>query len=465
MITNKSTNDELHIVMFPHFAFGHIAPFIQLSNKLSVHGIRVSFLSSPGNIPRIQSSLLPHIQIIPVSIPSVDGLPPDLENTSKMTPAMAELLTKAVDLMQPQIKILLSKLNPHFVFLDFSQHWLPKLSSELGIKSAWFSVFSAISGAYLTVPARSANGNIPTVDELLTPPKGFPSTAVTSVKAFQATDFSYIYKSFHDNPSVFNRLLECVNSCNAVIIKTCNEMEGPYIDFMKSQLKKPILLSGPLVPESPSGELDEKWEKWLSQFPSKSVIFCSFGSETFLTHDQIHQLSLGLELTGLPFLLVLNFTSDETDPQTQLQRALPEGFMKRVENRGIIHSGWVQQPLILAHDSVGCYLNHSGFSSLIEATMNDCQLVMLPFKGDQFLNSKLLAMELKAGVEVNRRNEDGYFGKEDINEAVRKVMVDVEKDTCKAIRENHSKWRDFLLNEDIQNKFIADLAEELKALV
>ncbi|WJX20073.1 anthocyanidin 3-O-glucoside 2'''-O-xylosyltransferase [Trifolium repens] len=83
---------------------------------------------------------------------------------------------------------------------------------------------------------------------------------------------------------------------------------------------------------------------------------------------------------------------------------------------------------------------HSTMCSVIEAIVNDCQLVILPFKGDQFFNSKLIANDLKAGIEVNRKEEDGYFYKEDILKAVKIMMVDYEKEPGKSIRENHMKW-------------------------
>lgn len=148
---------KLHVVMFPWFAFGHISPFVQLSNKLSAHGVGISFFSAPGNISRISSSLdtsLPHVKIIPLQIPPVDGLPVGLQSTADMTPAMSELLIKALDQMQPQISSLLADLKPHFVFHDFAHHWLPAITDQLGIKSLFFSVFSALASAMWTVPAR-----------------------------------------------------------------------------------------------------------------------------------------------------------------------------------------------------------------------------------------------------------------------------------------------------------------------
>ncbi|VFR02017.1 unnamed protein product [Cuscuta campestris] len=452
----------LHVVMFPFFAFGHISPFVQLSNKLSSHGVKISFFSAAGNVPRIKPMLASEIQIHSLTLPPVDGLPPGSESTSDLSPATAELLKVALDLLKPQVKGLFFRLRPHFVVFDFAQDWLPPLAAELGIKTLFYSVFIALATAFATVPARLPEaGKSPSLDEMKNPPPGFPETSVTSLRDFEARDFLYIFKSFHGSSSVYDRVLAGLNGCSAILAKTCYEMEGPYIDYVKSQFKKPILLAGPVVPVPATGKLEEKWEKFLSQFEPKTVIFCSFGSETFLKNDQIKELALGLELTRLPFLLVLNFPESGDDKSPEMNRALPEGFAERVKGRGAIHSGWVQQRQILAHRSVGCHVSHAGFSSVIEAMANDCQLVMIPQKGDQFLNAKLVAADMAAGVEVNRREEDGYFGKEDVEEAVLGAMG--AKGSL--IRANHKKWREFLLDREIQSKFIKDLVHEMRAMV
>ncbi|GAU12947.1 hypothetical protein TSUD_97570 [Trifolium subterraneum] len=226
--------------------------------------------------------------------------------------------------------------------------------------------------------------------------------------------------------------MQILSESSLVVFKSCKEIEGPYLDYFQNQIDKPVLVSGVLVPEPSSDILDEKWTKWLDNFPTKSVILCSFGSETFLSDDQINELASGLELTNLPFILVLNFPSN-LNAEVELERALPKGFLERVKNRGIVHSGWLQQLLILEHSS--------------------------------FFNSKLIADDLKAGIEVkNRKDEDGFFEKEELLEDVKTVMVEVDKEPGKQIRENHKKWREFLLNKEIQNKFITDLVAQFKSL-
>nr|AJY59056.1 anthocyanidin 3-O-glucosyltransferase-like protein [Amaranthus tricolor] len=463
----ENTKKNLHIVMFPWFAYGHINPFIQLSNKLSSHGIQISFSSIPGNIPRIQSSLknCPTNQIIPLTIPPIVGLSPNFDSSTDITNQTAELLKLALDQMKPQVESLLLNLKPQIVLFDFAHYWLPSMAAQMNIKGVNFSVFSAVANSYLTVPSRMVvSGKLPSIEDLKKPSKGFPETSsISSMKAFQARDFQYLFKSFNGGKSVFERIMNFTKACDSTIYKSCTEIEGPYLDYIQTQIGKPLILAGCFAPQPESGELEEKWRKWLGKFPEKSVIFCNFGSETYLNNDQIKEISTGLELTNLPFFLVLNFGINPIDSEKKLEESLPEGFRERIKERGVVHTGWVQQQHILAHKSVGCYLNHSGFSSVIEGIVNDCQLVFVPLKGDQFLNSKLFRGDLKVGVEVNRR-DDGYFGKDDILEAIKMIMVDIDEEPGKSIRENHMKWRKFFLNKEIEDKYVANLVKELHDL-
>ncbi|XP_038995710.1 anthocyanidin 3-O-glucoside 2''-O-glucosyltransferase-like [Hibiscus syriacus] len=63
-------------------------------------------------------------------------------------------------------------------------------------------------------------------------------------------------------------------------------------------------------------------------------------------------------------------------------------------------------------------------SSLVEGMVNDCQLVLLPHFGDQIINARLMARDLRTGVEVEKGEENGLFTKDDICRAVKTVMDD-----------------------------------------
>ncbi|XP_062197613.1 anthocyanidin-3-O-glucoside rhamnosyltransferase-like [Phragmites australis] len=453
----------IHVVMFPWLAFGHISPFAQLARMLACgkEGVRVTFLTAAGNSRRVEAMLASAadaVTVVPLHLPHVPGLPTGAASTAELSADGAELLKVAVDGTRPQVEGLLAELHPDAVVFDFANPWVCDITRPLGIKALQFSVFSAISSAYYMVPARRLHGRCPSLHDLMSAPTGFPSDSVlATVPAYQAADFTYIYTSFDGQPCVYDRVVAGVEACDGIIIKTCTEMEGPYINYFSSQYGKPVLLAGPVVPEPPQGELEERWARWLSSFPEDAVIFASFGSETFLPVPAATELLLGLEATNRPFLAVLNFPKD-ADPEAEIKARIPPGFEDRVKGRGVVHTGWVQQQHILRHRSVGCFLNHAGFSSVVEGLVASCRLVLLPMKGDQYVNAALFARELQVGVEVTRRDEDGWFGRADLTEAIAAAVAPSGLGDGR-------KWRKFLMDDAVKRRFVDKFVEDLKDLV
>ncbi|KAF6999096.1 hypothetical protein CFC21_015167 [Triticum aestivum] len=456
--------DSMHVVMFPFLAFGHISPFVQLARKLvAAGGVRVTLLSAAANVPRVEAMLGPAagaVAVAPLRLQRVPGLPEGAESTAEVSADGAELLKVAVDGTRPQVAALLAELRPDALLFDFATPWVTELAAPLRIKALQFSVFSAVSGAYLMNPARrlGAGGQLPTADDLTSPPAGFPpSSSITTVPAYQAADFSYVFTSFHGEPCVYDRVLAGVQASDALVIKTCFEMEGPYINYLTAQHGKPVLVTGPVVPEPPQGELEERWARWLSSFPDNAVVFASFGSETFLPAAAATELLLGLESTNRPFFVVLNFPKG-TDTEAELAKCTPPGFAERTKGRGVVHTGWVQQQHILRHRGVGCFVNHAGLSSVVEGLVAGCRLVLLPMKGDQYLNAALFARDLRVGAEVARRDSDGWFGRGDVSDAVDTAMAD-------GWEGQGIKWRDFLMDDAVQKRLADDFVRDFKKFV
>ncbi|PPS01300.1 hypothetical protein GOBAR_AA19358 [Gossypium barbadense] len=99
-----------------------------------------------------------------------------------------------------------------------------------------------------------------------------------------------------------------------------------------------------------------------------------------------------------------------------------------------------------------------------EAMVNDCQLVLVPHVGDQIINARLMAGDLRIGVEVEKGEEDGLFTKDDVNKAV-KALMDDDSELGKEIRANHAKWKEFLLAQAIENSYMNDFVINLNTLV
>ncbi|RLM70134.1 hypothetical protein C2845_PM17G09260 [Panicum miliaceum] len=213
-------------------------------------------------------------------------------------------------------------------------------------------------------------------------------------------------------------------------------MEGPYVDYFSARIGKPVLLAGPVVPELPQGELEER--------------------ETFLPATAATELLLGLEATNRPFLVVLKFPNG-ADAESELAARVPPGFEERVKGRGVLHTGWVQQQHILQHPSVWCYVDHSGFSSVVEGLVAGCRLVLLPMKTDQYINAAVFACELHVGVEVVRRGEDGWFGRDAVSDAVTAaVAAGVGGRGVGGADGEGTKWSEFFLDDAVQKGFATE---------
>ncbi|KAG6392079.1 hypothetical protein SASPL_146287 [Salvia splendens] len=451
---------KLHILMYPWVAIGHITPFLQLANSLAARGHSTSFLLPPKPLLRL-SHLNLHPDLIhfhPITIPHVPGLPVDAQTASDIDITDKNPLAVAFDATAPQVHSLLLSLKPDLVFYDFAD-WIPALAASVAAKTVCHNVICASCMAIGVVPARPIPTDRPmTVEELETPPAGYPSSTVV-LRGQEALSLSFIAMDY--GASRFDaRVAATLRGCDAIGIRTCRELEGDMCDYLSDQYKKPVLLTGPVLPPASAHgpKLEEKWDTWLSNFPPKSVLYCAFGSQMILRKEQFQEMVLGFEMTGRPFLVAVS----KPHGAETVEEALPEGFMERVEGRGVVHGGWVQQAEILRHPAVGCFVSHCGFGSMWEALLSDCQIVLVPRLADQILNTRLLAAELRVAVEV-ARGDMGWFAKEDLCAAVGAVM-DEGSETAEVVRRNHAKWRKTFGEEGFMENYIDGFIQQLYQL-
>ncbi|PIA30578.1 hypothetical protein AQUCO_05500111v1 [Aquilegia coerulea] len=413
-----ATTTTFHVVMYPWFAMGHITPYLELANKLAERGHTVSFF-----IPKNTQNKLNHLNLhpclitfIPLTVPQVDGLPLGTETMSDLPVTKSPLLLQALDLTQEQVEPLLQNLKPDFIFFDFC-YWIPTRVSRF-------------------------------------------NPQLSNDKPFEAKDRSFFSTELEGRISFVNRLTISVRESEALCFRACSELEGSYCEYLKNLYNKQVLLTGPILPKPSNNPLEERWTKWLGGFEKGSVVYCAFGSECVLEKNQFQELVLGLEQTGLPFLVRLKppFGAET------LEEALPEGFQERVKGRGVVHEGWVQQQQILNHSSVGCFVSHGGSASIWESLMSTCQIVFVPHSGAQFADTKFMTEELKVAVNVERREEDGWFTRDSVCKAV-KLVMDEGSEVGEQVTENHHKWKEFLLSEGLESSYISNLIIQLQNML
>lgn len=292
------------------------------------------------------------------------------------------------------------------------------------------------------------------------PPPGFP---LPSIKFHPHEAHEFTARSnmkFGGEMTFVERGYIGLSQSDALAYNSSRELEGPFINYLKTQFQKPVILTGPMVTEPPNSTLTENISNWFDRFNRGSVIYCAFGSECALTKPQFQELLLGLELTKMPFLAALKSPIDVKS----INEAIPEGLIERLEGRGLVCGEWVQQNLILGHRSIGCFVTHCGWASLSEGLVNSCRLVLLPNGGDQIINSRIMSEVYRVGIEVEKGEEDGLFTKFGVFEAVKKVM-DEDGEVGKEVKQNHEKIKDFLLSKDVKSAYIDSFSQELQDLL
>jgi hydroquinone glucosyltransferase len=168
--------------------------------------------------------------------------------------------------------------------------------------------------------------------------------------------------------------------------------------------------------------------EWLDRQPARSVIFVSFGSGGALPKEEMRELALGLELSGQRFLWVVRSPSDEGTLSDNYYNAeskkdpfvyLPEGFLERTKDVGLVVPSWAPQTQVLAHRATGGFLTHCGWNSTLESLVHGVPMVAWPLFAEQRLNAVMLAAEgVGAAIRLPERKD-----KESIAAVVRELMA------------------------------------------
>ena len=144
MADSKEAPPALHIVVFPWLAFGHMIPFLELSNRLVRRGHAITFVSTPRNasrLPAIPPELSSNVRVVSLDLPAVDGLPVGAESTADVPPEKVELLKKAFDGLAAPFAGLVADAcaaagstgfsrKPDWIVLDFAHNWIWPIAEE-----------------------------------------------------------------------------------------------------------------------------------------------------------------------------------------------------------------------------------------------------------------------------------------------------------------------------------------------
>ncbi|KAK7852682.1 udp-glycosyltransferase 91a1 [Quercus suber] len=235
----------------------------------------------------------------------------------------------------------------------------------------------------------------------------------------------------------FYRFVEVMDGCDIMVVRSCMELEPKWLQLQEDLHQKPVIPVGQLpttVHNSRDNET-ETWlwmKEWLDKQAKSSVVYVAFGSEAKPTQEELTEIALGLEQS--------------------------KGFEERTKGQGVVCTSWAPQLKILAHDSIGGFLSHSSWSSVVEALQFERPLIILTFYADQGLNAKLLE-EKQFGYLIPRNEQDGSFTRDSVAKSLRLVIVEEEG---KMYRDKAKEMKGLFGDKKSQDKYLDSFLDYLK---
>ncbi|GMN39179.1 hypothetical protein TIFTF001_008413 [Ficus carica] len=259
-----------------------------------------------------------------------------------------------------------------------------------------------------------------------------------------------------------------IQGCKKADFILCNTIHELELDpIMALQEKQPFYSIGPLFPYGltktivpTSLRVESNCTQWLNTKPHGSVMYVSFGSLITCRKSEIGEIALGLALSKVNFIWVLRIDAVSYDEPY----ILPIGFEEEVKDRGLVVT-WTNQIDVISHQSIGGFLTHCGWNSVLESIWFGVPMLCFPLATDQTTNRKLVVDDWKIGLnlcdrkpltrlEVSEKIDRLMSGKSGDDE-LRTEVTKVRKTLESALASNGSSQRNLC-------KFIANLKAKIK---
>lgn len=458
---------KLRVMVVPYPAQGHINPMLQFAKRLVSKKLKVTFVMSEANLKDMLEAQDTSISIssheVEVQYETIsDGLPLDFDRSKDFEMA-AQMLCKFGGLTLTNLieRIHSQGDNISCIVYDSFLPWVPQVANKFNIPLAFFWTQScAVYSIYyhfsrgLTIP-RDGTGK--TMDEIEIP--GLPLLNVSDLPSFLQ----------HSNVYVFLLRLvidqfDPLSEATWILGNSLEELESEEINSVRAMGS--IRTVGPLLPsafldgqnprDTDSGARLCKTAKcmdWLNTKEPSSVVYVSFGSFGVLSKEQIHEIALGLKMSGYSFIWVIRPPNSEEN--------LPEGFLNETWEQGLVVP-WCPQLKVLSHASVAAFMTHCGWNSTLESLSLGVPMLAVPQWTDQTTNSKYIAEKWKTGLRLNKRSPDGVVEKEEVEKSIRMVM---EGEVGMELRRNALRWKtlskEAMMVGGSSDKNIQDFAEEI----
>ncbi|KAG4119767.1 hypothetical protein ERO13_D11G100650v2, partial [Gossypium hirsutum] len=368
------------IVMLPTPGMGHLIPLIGFAKDLvHSHDLAITLIIlTIGPPTNAQKDLLHALTgtIKPILVPPVSYQP-------EMNAFFA--ITRSMSSIRHLFKSLVDSNRPRALVVDLLSTDVLDVAMEFNIPSYVYFPSSALSLALMF--------DLPTLDETVS-------------------------CEFKDLPELMKLPGSVPVHAKGMILNSFKDLEPGTIEAL--QLEEPdkpaVYAIGPRLQTGSSGGIDES------------------------------ECASGLEMSEQRFLWVVRPPNEMSamgsyyDSQNNKEPLsfLPQGFLDRTEEKGLVVPSWAPQMEILDHGSTGGFLTRCGWNSVLESIANGVPMIAWPLYAEQRMNAVLLT----EGINVALRptvNQKGVVEREEIARVTKCLM---KGDQGLIIREEMSKYKD-----------------------
>uniref|UniRef100_A0A1J3CEY9 Glycosyltransferase n=1 Tax=Noccaea caerulescens TaxID=107243 RepID=A0A1J3CEY9_NOCCA len=465
---NHHKHHHLHALLIPYPFQGHVNPFVHLAIKLASQGITVTFVNTHYNHHQINSGDIfagvrsesgLDIRYATVS----DGLPIGFDRSLNHDQYQSSLLHVFSAHVEELVASLVGE-GVNVMIADTFFVWPSIIAKKFGLVCVSFWTEAAlVFSLYYHMDLLRINGHFGAQET-----RGDLIDYIPGVKAINPKDTaSYLQET--DISSVVHQIIikafEDVKKVDFVLCNTIHQFEDKTIQALNS--KTPFYAIGPIIPfnlQTGSSVTTSLWSesdctKWLDAKPDGSVIYISFGSYAHVTKKDLVEIAHGVLTSKVNFVWVVRpdiVSSDENNP-------LPENFESEAGDRGIVIP-WCCQMTVLSHRSIGGFLTHCGWNSILESIWCEVPLLCFPLLTDQVTNRKLVVDDWEIGM--NLCEDRSFVGRDEVKMSIDRLMCGKSRDEVKeAIRRVKMSLEGALRSDGSSGKNLGLFIDGLRAKV